>query len=112
MVDSWSPTAYEQAMDEAGFKNYLKRYGTIVKNNTVGGYKQYYDQVWAHVNEKFKGKPITLHRMTTDNFFKKFQETVDWVFVDALHTYDNCLKDLKNIYVYCTGVIKNQSVLL
>ena len=33
---------------------------------------------------------------TTDDFFKRFKEKVDWVFVDALYTYDNCLKDLKN----------------
>ena len=36
------------------------------------------------------------YKMTTDNFFIKFKDKVDVVFIDADHKYESVIKDFKN----------------
>ena len=46
------------------------------------------------VSQKFKGKPVTIHCCTSNNFFHRFREQVDWVYIDGLHDYLHVLADL------------------
>ena len=96
LVDPWSAVAYEDSDEFGDYDGYLNRYSQLVGSNKPEDFQKFYDNLAESVKNKFKGKPVTIHRMTTDMFFESFEGQVDWVYVDALHSFDGCLSDLRN----------------
>ena len=96
LVDPWSAIAYEDSDEFGNYQGYLDRYSKIVGSSDPKDFQKYYDNIAHNVRDKFKNDPVTIHRMTTDKFFESFKGQVDWVYVDALHSYDGCLSDLRN----------------
>lgn len=96
LVDTWSVTPYESSDEFGDYNGYLNRYSKIVGSNDPKQFQKYYDGIYKSVKNKFTKEEVTIHRMTTDEFFAKNSEMFDWVYVDALHSYDGCLSDLRN----------------
>lgn len=96
LVDPWSAVAYEDSDEFGDYQGYLNRYSKLVGSNDPKDFQKFYDGIHNMVAKKFQNQPVTIHRMTTDDFFINFTDQVDWVYVDALHSFDGCLNDLKN----------------
>jgi len=96
LVDPWSVVAYANSDEFGDYSDYLARYSKIVGSQNPDDFQRYYDNIAQMVTNQFKDKPVTIHRQTTDQFFMSFTEKVDWVYVDALHSFDGCLSDLRN----------------
>lgn len=95
LVDPWSITPYEASDEFGDYDGYLNRYSKLVGSRNPQDFQTYYDNIAKSIQERFKDRPVTIHRCTTDEFFGTFKEKVDWVYVDALHSYDGCLSDLR-----------------
>jgi len=98
LVDSWSTVAYENSDENGNYQGYLDRYSKLIESNNPNDFQKYYDEIYESVCQKFAGQSVTIHRCTTDDFFEKFSKTVDWVYVDASHSFNGCLSDLRNSY--------------
>jgi hypothetical protein len=90
LVDPWSVGPYE-AQD---FGAYLARYARKVGSSDPKRFQSFYDDVFQSVEVLFRDRPVTIHRCTSEQFFKRFTEPVDWVYIDGLHAFDACLADL------------------
>jgi hypothetical protein len=88
LVDAWSPQPYTNMHD------YLQRYQHIVRGSTMADFHAHYAMVYAEVCARFKGKPVSIHRCTSREFFANFDETVDWVYIDGSHEYSDVFADL------------------
>lgn len=95
LVDPWSITPYKDSDEFGDYAGYLSRYSKLVKSTNPSDFQKYYDNIAETVQVKFKNSPVTIHRCSTDEFFDSFTELVDWIYVDALHSYDGCLSDLR-----------------
>lgn len=96
LVDSWSPAPYQETDEWGSYENYLERYSSLAGGETTEDFQKYYDKVYEKVVKRFEGRPVTIHRMTTDEWFETFTEKLDWIYVDASHAFEGCLKDLRN----------------
>ena len=52
------------------------------------------DEQYDYVVRRFKHARATIHRMTSEKFFKWFADKVDWVYIDGAHDYLHVLADL------------------
>ncbi len=98
LVDPWSSIAYEDSDEFGDYEGYLNRYSKIVGSKNPKDFQKYYDNIAAGVRLKFKNDSITIHRCTTNDFFKTFEKKVNWVYVDALHNFEGCLSDLRHSF--------------
>ena len=96
LVDPWSPIPYQKSDEFGDYQGYLRRYSKLVGSTDPKEFQRYYEKIYKSVIERFKGRSVTIHRCTTEEFFKTFNEEIDWVYVDALHSYEGCLSDLRN----------------
>ena len=96
LVDPWSVVAYENSDEFGDYQGYLDRYSGLVGSKDPDSFQKFYNKIHDDTAKKFKNAPITIHRMTTDEFFEQFDQEVDWVYVDALHSFEGCLSDLRN----------------
>lgn len=94
LVDSWSPQPYYNGEEWGSYQAYLDRYSSLVGGNTEEEFKFFYDKIYKGVKERFKQNNVIIYRGTTTSFFLGFSKKVDWVYVDASHSYCGCLNDL------------------
>jgi len=102
MVDPWSVEPYKQSSDFGGYEAYLKRYQKLVGSCEPAKFQQFYDRIFCEVVKRFRYDPVIIHRRTSTEFFAKFNTAVDWVYVDGLHSFDDCLLDLMG----AEGIVK------
>tara|TARA_B100001057_G_scaffold6376_2_gene5804 strand:+ start:4065 stop:4634 length:570 start_codon:yes stop_codon:yes gene_type:complete len=94
LVDSWSPIVYEESDEHGDYEAYLDRYSKLVKSRDPKEFVNYYNRIYEGVKTRFFGRPVTIHRMSTSEWFDTFVEPLDWIYVDASHAYEGCLHDL------------------
>lgn len=96
LVDQWSPISYENSTEHGSYENYLNRYSKLVGSKDPRDFQKFYDKIYQDVIKRFENKPVTIHRMNSHEFFESFDQKVDWVYVDADHSYEGCLYDLEH----------------
>lgn len=105
LVDPWSVRAYVDSDDFGGFDMYLNRYSELTGAATIESFKTYYDGVYESVKSRFSGKPVTIHRCTSSEFFGTFNGHVDWVYIDGDHSEGGCHFDLMGAARISSGYI-------
>ncbi len=96
LVDSWSVVPYKKS-PELYFR-LIDRYKNMIGSEDPADFQRYYDGIYESVMKRFKkyDKRVIIHRMTTDQWFKTLNEKLDFIYVDASHDKEGCLKDLNN----------------
>ena len=95
LVDPWSVQPYLENK-EVDKERYFSRYEELVGSANPQDFQTYYDDIYESVVKRFKNKPVTIHRMTTTEWFKNFKEKLDWIYVDARHDTPGVYEDLIN----------------
>lgn len=96
LVDPWSVEAYKDTAEFGGFPEFLNRYAPLVGAAEPKAFQQYYDAVANKVATRFSGQPVTIHRMTSKEFFESHIKIggIDWVYLDGSHAYAEVMSDL------------------
>jgi len=95
LVDAWSVSPYVDGEEWGSYQAYLDRYSKVVGGRTEEDFKRYYEKIYTLVKDKFKDdRRVFIYRGTTTSFFAFFDKKVDWVYVDASHSYTGCINDL------------------
>lgn len=97
LVDSWSVEPYKK--NNETWERYINRYKQMVGGETEEDFKNYYDNIYDTVVERFSTRVnVNILRMSTDYYFEQLEEPVDWFYVDASHEEMGVYKDLVNSY--------------
>ena len=97
LVDSWSVEAYltQKNPEKGSNENFLKVMSKHAKSEKQEHVQEFFDDLYDFVHSRYKlFSEVTIHRKPSVEFFKNFNEKVDWVYVDGAHSYDECLEDL------------------
>lgn len=95
LVDSWSPVPYTKSDEHGTYEDYLRRYSQLVGSEDPADFQAYYDKIYHAVVKRFQDQAVTIHRVSSSEFFQSFDQQVDWVYVDGDHSFQGCLADLR-----------------
>lgn len=66
--------------------------------NHLDNRENVYQQFKSNVMDKYPGR-FELYRLTSDDAVSKFEdESLDFIFIDGIHTYDQVLTDCRHFY--------------
>lgn len=97
LVDSWSVDAYlaQKNPEKGSHKKFFEAMYTYTRSTNPDDTQKFFDTLYGGVVKRFTNtESVTIHKMTSADFFKSFTEKVDWIYVDGAHSYDECLEDL------------------
>ena len=95
LVDPWAVQPYLEN-DAVDKDRYFTRYEKLVGSKSPENFQEYYDKIYKNVVKRFENKSVTIHRMTTTDWFKNFTEKLDWIYIDARHDTPGVIEDLHN----------------
>lgn len=95
-VDPWSADCYTDEQFDKIIGRYSKEYNI---EPTREGFQKFYDGVYENVCNRFEGKNVEVHRMTSKEWFEQnTKKDFDWVYVDGDHSFKACLYDLNQAW--------------
>lgn len=97
LVDAYSVEPYKNN-SEMPFQDYISKYSKVTGEFTEAGFKNYYDNVYKSVKERFaRYSNVKLNRMTSSDWFAENKDLkLDWIYIDGDHSYEGCLADLES----------------
>lgn len=100
LVDTWSVEPYQGVWDW-----YVNKYSSVVGSKNPDDFMKYYDTLYESIQSTFGVLDnVTVHRMYSDEFFSSLDDnSLDWIYIDGDHSYEGCLKDLRE----SVRVVKN-----
>ncbi len=108
LVDPWSVEAYRETGEFGGFTDFLHRYTPLVGTANPRDFQRYYDEIARSVEVRFAAWPVTIHRMTSRDFWAEHLgggPKFDWVYLDGSHAYGEVVNDL-----ICAGQLAAGSI--
>lgn len=102
-------------------KNFYSRHSFILRSILNKNKDCNYLEIGVSDNDVFNTIPLSIenktgvdplkggtHRMTSDEFFKNNKKRFDVIFIDGLHTFEQCKKDFLN----CLKYIKKDGIII
>lgn len=110
LVDAWHLDAWYVNLSDDEKTFIKKKYAKSLNiEPTEEAMQAYYEDVYQSVVDRFKNKDnVIIHRQDSKKWLMETDVELDWIYVDADHTYDGALFDLEA----CLRILKPEGVLL
>jgi len=74
MIDPYKISVYENSTDwlNIGYEGILKRYSCLVDSTNPEDFQKFYDDLYNNICIEFKDLPVTIHRMTSNEWFSSY----------------------------------------
>ena len=97
LVDAWSTNVWYPQLSPETQEFVREKYAKAFDiKPTVHAMEKYYEEVYSEVCSKFKETPcITIHRTDSKKWLTETDIQLDWIYIDADHTYEGAMFDLE-----------------